>query len=161
MNPYQAFWERIARTAWGARFVMPVATVVDRRLIRWSHGKLTSGIGTSHKNRICLLSARGAKSGQIRTVPLLSTEVGDALVLIASKGGAEGHPAWYFNLKRNPECEVELRGTRSRRIAREAVGEERERLWQAAVDGYPGYATYAERTTRQIPVMVLEPAKPS
>ena len=155
-NAYQQFVERVARTRLGVRLFMPLATAIDRKLLSWSRGRLTSGVGTSWGKNICLLHARGAKSGVIRSVPLLFTEVGDDLVLIASQGGAAKHPAWYFNLKANPDCEVELRGERGPRRAREAHGEERERLWQAAVLQYPGYAVYQLRTARRIPVMVLE-----
>jgi deazaflavin-dependent oxidoreductase (nitroreductase family) len=89
-------------------------------------------------------------------VPLLATSIGDAFVLIASNGGASKHPAWYWNLKKTPDCELEIRGVRSPRRAREATGDERRRLWEAAVSGYPGYGNYAERAGRIIPVMILE-----
>ena len=100
---------------------------------------------------------RGAKSGKLRSVPLLYTAVGSDIVLIASQGGAAKNPAWYFNLKANPDCDLEIRGASSRRRAREADGEERDRLWQAACAQYPGYAVYQQRTARRIPVMLLEP----
>ena len=131
---------------------------IDRRIIRWSKGKLTSGVGTTHKDNICLLFVRGAKTGQLRTVPLLGTPVDDAIVVIASNGGAPKHPAWYFNLRKHPECEVEVRGVRSHRVARVTAGAERERCWTAALALYPGYASYAERAGREIPVVVLERA---
>lgn len=158
MNLYQRLVERIARTPLGARVFLQLATVVDRRIIRWSRGRITTGLGTSHKENICLLTMRGGRTGKIRTVPLLGTRVGDVVVLIASAGGAPTHPAWYLNVKKNPECEVEIQGVKSRRIAREVSGEERERLWKAAVANYPGYVAYAERVERQIPVVALEPA---
>jgi deazaflavin-dependent oxidoreductase (nitroreductase family) len=158
MNAYQSVLERAIRTRVGARLFVLVATALDRRIIPWSRGRLTSGIGTTHKENICLLHSRGAKSGEIRTVPLLAAAVGDAFVLIASNGGASRHPAWYWNLKKTPDCELEIRGVRSRRRAREVSGEERRRLWEAAVAKYPGYGNYAERAGRIIPVMILEPA---
>jgi deazaflavin-dependent oxidoreductase (nitroreductase family) len=158
MNPYQALMERFARTRWGARVFVPIATAIDRRIIRWSKGKLTSGAGTTHNDNIFLLCVRGAKTGQPRTVPLLGTPVDDGIVVIASNGGAPKHPAWYFNLTKNPECEVEVRGVRSRRIARVTAGAERERCWAAAVALYPGYSSYADRAGREIPVVVLERA---
>ena len=156
-NAYQRFVERIARTSLGARIFIPVATAIDRFVIRRSGGRLTSGVGTSWGGKICLLTTTGAKTGKFRTVPLLVTEIGDDVIVIASQGGAPRSPAWYHNLKQNPECEIELRGERSRRRAREAVDDaERERLWEAARQIYPGYDTYQARTTRRIPVMVLE-----
>ena len=155
-NLYQRAVERIARTRLGARIFIPVATAVDRFVIRQSGGRLTSGMGTSWAQRICLLTTTGAKTGKLRTVPLLATEVGDAVVLIASQGGAPRSPGWYHNLKQHPQCEIELRGERSRRLAREAELEERDRLWAAARAVYPGYDAYQARTTRRIPVMILE-----
>lgn len=158
MNAYQALMERIARTPVGARVFLKLATAIDRRIIKWSGGKITSGLGTTHKENICLVTARGAKTGRPRTVPLLGTKVGDAIVFIASNGGAPSHPAWYLNVKKHPECEVQARGVKSRRIAREVKGEEREKFWAAAVAHYPGYADYAKRAGREIPVIVMEPA---
>src|SRR5689334_16821624 len=124
MNFYQAAVERLARTRLGAKIVIPIATALDRRIIHWSRGKLTTGIGTSRKDHICLVYMRGAKTGKLRKVPLLGTTVGDAIVVIASNGGATAHPAWYHNLKRNPDCDVVLRGDRSSRVAREVTGAE-------------------------------------
>lgn len=158
MNAYQALIERIARTRVGARIMIPLATAIDRRLFRWSNGRVSTGVGTSFKDNVCLVSMRGAKSGKVRAVPLLGTRVADSIVVIASNGGATRHPAWYFNLKKNPECEVVMRGARSRRVAREVSGVERERLWAAAVAVYPGYSGYAERAEREIPVITLERA---
>src|SRR5262245_51652513 len=118
MNAYQALMERFARTRLGARIMIPLATAIDRRLFRWSDGKLSTGVGTSFKENVCLVAMRGAKSRKVRAVPLLGTPVGDSIVVIASNGGATRHPAWYFNLKQNPDCEVVIRGERSRRVAR-------------------------------------------
>ncbi len=153
---YQRFVERIARTPLGARVFLPIITKVDRVLIRRSGGRVTSGVGTTWGKDICLLTTTGAKSGQLRTVPLLATLVADDVILIASQGGAEKNPAWYYNLKQNPDCEIELHGVRTRRRAREARPDERPRLWAAACANYPGYDDYQARTARQIPVMVLE-----
>ena len=156
VNPYQRMVERAVRTPGVVRLFVWIATALDRRIIPWSQGKLTSGLGTAYADNIGLLHCRGAKSGRPRTVPLLTTPVGDALVVIASNGGAATHPAWYWNLKKTPECEVELRGERSRRRAREASGDERDELWAAAMEKYAGYGHYAGRAGRLIPVMVLE-----
>ena len=103
-----------------------------------------------------LLDHVGAKSGKRRTSPLLYTKDGDDLVIIASKGGNPKHPAWYHNLRANPDTEVQIGGERRRVHARTAEGEERERLWNKAVAQYGGYAGYQKRTKRQIPVVVLE-----
>ena len=105
-----------------------------------------------------LLHVKGARSGVERTTPLLVTKKGDQMVLIASKAGALAHPAWFHNVKANPDVEVTLDGARRPMRARIAEGEERERLWAMAVDHYSGYATYARRAGgRVIPVVALEP----
>jgi deazaflavin-dependent oxidoreductase (nitroreductase family) len=103
-----------------------------------------------------LLEHVGAKSGQRRTSPLLYAKDGDDLVIIASKGGNPKHPAWYHNLRANPDTEVQIGSERRRVHARVAEGEERERLWKKAVAQYGGYAGYQKRTDRKIPVVVLE-----
>lgn len=156
VNTYQRAVDRAARSPAIVRLFVLIATALDRRIIKWSRGRITSGIGTTYGDSICLLHCVGAKSGSPRTVPLLATPVGDALVVIASNGGASAHPAWYWNLKKTPDCEVEQHGKRSRRRARETSGEERERLWKAALANYSGYGHYAGRAGRLIPVMILE-----
>jgi deazaflavin-dependent oxidoreductase (nitroreductase family) len=78
--------------------------------------------------------------------------------VIASKGGATHDPLWYLNLRASPLAEVTV-GPETRKVrARDAEGEERERLWRALADLYSGYDRYAQKTSRQIPVVVLEPA---
>ena len=93
-----------------------------------------------------------------RTSPLLYTPAGDGYAVIASKGGAPKHPLWYLNLQASPHAEVTV-GRETRHVhARDAEGDERERLWRALADAYPGYDRYAQKTSRRIPVVVLEPA---
>jgi F420H(2)-dependent quinone reductase len=105
---------------------------------------------------VLLLTATGRKTGKRRTTPLLYGRDGDNLVVIASKGGDPKHPAWYLNV-RGAEAEVQVGCERRRVRARDAEGEERERLWAQMVGVYPPYAEYQKKTTRQIPVVVLEP----
>ena len=113
--------------------------------------------GTMMNVPILLLTTRGRKSGKERTTPLMYTRDGDNLVLIASVGGAPRNPGWYHNLQ-GQEAEVQI-GREHRRVrARDAEGEERERLWAEMVALYPSYVDYQEKTTRRIPVVVLEPA---
>ncbi len=105
---------------------------------------------------MCLLDHVGAKSGIKRTAPLLYVRDGENVVLIASKGGYPKHPAWFHNLKANPETTVQV-GSEKRPVrARVASDEERERLWPKAVETYSGYAGYQKRTDRKIPLVVLE-----
>jgi deazaflavin-dependent oxidoreductase (nitroreductase family) len=109
------------------------------------------------KAPLLLLHHVGRRSGKRRVTPLIYVDDGGRLALVASAGGAAGHPAWFVNLRARPETEVEVRGERRAVRAREAEGDERERLWRRAVELYPNYAVYARRTGRRIPVVVLEP----
>jgi deazaflavin-dependent oxidoreductase (nitroreductase family) len=103
-----------------------------------------------------LLDHVGAKSGQKRTAPLVYVKDGDDIVLVASKGGNPKNPAWFHNLKANPETTVQI-GSEKRPVrARVANDEERKRLWPKAVATYGGYAGYQKRTDRKIPLVVLE-----
>ncbi|MGH2576670.1 MAG: nitroreductase family deazaflavin-dependent oxidoreductase, partial [Actinomycetota bacterium] len=105
-----------------------------------------------------LLTHTGAKSGKKRTTPLAYFTDGDDVILIASKGGAPKHPAWYHNLIAHPEVELFSQGGGGRYRAREAQGAERERLWKLTTEFYPGYAKYQERCPdRRIPVIVCSP----
>jgi F420H(2)-dependent quinone reductase len=107
---------------------------------------------------VCLVTMRGRKTQQLRTVPLIYLEDGRDVVIVASKGGMDDHPLWYLNLKANPDAEVEIGTTRSRVRARTASAAEKARLWPRLVEIYPDYADYQARTTRDIPVIILEPA---
>jgi len=104
-----------------------------------------------------LLEHVGAKSGERRTSPLAYVDDGADVVLVASKGGYPKHPAWFHNLKANPDAKVQIGRERRAVHARVATDAERERLWPMAVATYSGYAEYQERTERQIPLVVLEP----
>ena len=124
-------------------------------LFRGTRGRLGGSLGGV---RILFLHHRGAKSGKPRLSPLLYVEDGPNMAIIASKGGHVRHPAWFHNLKANPDAEVETRRGRQRVHARVADGAERERIWRAAVDVWPDYEVYqAAAPHRQIPVVVLEP----
>jgi deazaflavin-dependent oxidoreductase (nitroreductase family) len=106
---------------------------------------------------VLLLTTTGRKTGKPRTQPLTYARTGDGYVIIASKGGADRHPLWLLNLRAHPLAQVTVgRETQSVR-AREVKGEERERLWRRLADVYSGYDRYARKTTRRIPVVVLEP----
>jgi len=104
-----------------------------------------------------LLDHVGAKSGRKRTTPLVYVKDGEALVLVASKGGNPKNPAWFHNLRANPETTVQVGSERRAVRARVAGNEERARLWPKAVETYSGYSDYQERTEREIPLVVLEP----
>jgi deazaflavin-dependent oxidoreductase (nitroreductase family) len=104
-----------------------------------------------------LLDHVGAKSGTKRTAALSYIKDGDNLVLVASKGGHPRHPAWFHNLRANPDVTVQVGFSRRRVRARVATPEERERLWPNVVATYGGYAGYQKRTEREIPLVILEP----
>jgi len=104
-----------------------------------------------------LLDHLGAKSGTRRTTPLVYVRDGEDVVVVASKGGHPKHPAWFHNLRANPETTIQV-GAEHRPVrARVATKEERPRLWEKAVATYGGYRGYQERTDREIPLVVLEP----
>ncbi|MDX6441354.1 MAG: hypothetical protein QOE43_1083 [Gaiellaceae bacterium] len=105
---------------------------------------------------ILLLTTTGRKSGTERTMPLIFGEADGSQVLVASRGGAPEHPAWYLNLEANPEVGVQVKADKFRARARTAEGEERERLWKAMNEIWPHYDEYQTKTTRQIPVVVLD-----
>lgn len=103
-----------------------------------------------------LLSTTGRKSGNTLTLPLIYGEYGSHFVVIASKGGAAAHPAWYLNLEANPMVGVQVKADRFSARARTAQGAERELPWKQLVAIYPPYEKYQAATTREIPVVVLE-----
>jgi deazaflavin-dependent oxidoreductase (nitroreductase family) len=106
---------------------------------------------------VLLLTSTGAKSGQRRTTPLMYMPDGERMVIFASKGGAPTNPAWYHNLRANPSATVEV-GTDTVDVdAAVTSGEERERLFTRQAELYPQFAEYAEKTTREIPVVALTP----
>jgi deazaflavin-dependent oxidoreductase (nitroreductase family) len=104
-----------------------------------------------------LVNHVGAKSGKAYTSPLVYTRDGDNYVVIASKGGAPEDPQWFGNLVANPDITVEVGTDTIPGHARVAEGEERDRLFGAQAELMPNFADYATKTSRQIPVVVLEP----
>src|SRR3954454_12592357 len=104
-----------------------------------------------------LLDHVGAKSGIKRTTPLAYVPNGDDIIVVASKGGHPTNPAWYHNLRANPDTTIQI-GREHREVRARVAGKtERKRLWKLAVKTYSGYAGYQERTDREIPLVVLEP----
>jgi deazaflavin-dependent oxidoreductase (nitroreductase family) len=105
---------------------------------------------------ILLLTTAGRKTGKSRTAPLIYAEDGERYVIVASKGGAPAHPGWYRNLEKTPAVEIQVKAETFAARARTATGEERERLWRKMNEVWPHYDQYAEKTDREIPVVVLE-----
>jgi deazaflavin-dependent oxidoreductase (nitroreductase family) len=121
---------------------------------RLSRGRLLGKVGTAP---VLLLTSTGRRTGQKRTAPVLFLAYGERHVVVGSNAGNERAPAWSFNLKANPDAEIEIRGARRAVRARVAEGEERAELWKKANQLYEGFDSYDARTSRDITVFVLEP----
>lgn len=106
---------------------------------------------------IVVVTNVGAKTGKIRKTPVMRVEHEGCYAVVASKGGAPEHPNWYYNLKANPRVELQDGPAKEDMLARELVGEQRVEWWNRAVTAFPNYADYQRRTSRQIPVFLLEP----
>ena len=106
------------------------------------------------------LTTTGRKSGQRRSVMLTSPlQEGDTIVIVASRGGDDQHPAWFLNLRDNASVEVAYKGKKKRPMrARVATAEERARMWPQIIRAYKNYGGYQARTKREIPLVLLEPA---
>ncbi|MGH3068305.1 MAG: nitroreductase family deazaflavin-dependent oxidoreductase [Streptosporangiaceae bacterium] len=107
---------------------------------------------------LLLLRTVGAKSGQPRVTPVMYQDIGDGFAVFASKAGAPTNPDWYYNLVANPQVSAEIGTETVSLVARVAEGAERDRIWEAQKSANPGFADYERKTTRQIPVVILEPA---
>ncbi len=103
-----------------------------------------------------LLMTRGRKTNEKRSTPLLYQPTGSGFIVVASRGGAEHHPAWYLNLLANPDCELQVGRFSYQAVARVLSADERERYWEWMVRFWPDYERYQARTQRQIPVVILE-----
>jgi deazaflavin-dependent oxidoreductase (nitroreductase family) len=116
-------------------------------------GYLWNGVPT------LLVTTKGRKSGQDRTIPIIYRQVGDVQAIIASKGGSPTHPAWYLNILEDPHVKVQIKGDKFDAVARVAEGAERQHLWDESLKAWPNYDVYQSRTERKIPVVVLERVK--
>ena len=145
---------RVADRSWPLlRRVMGVHTA----LYRASGGRLGRRLPVPGLPPMLLLDHVGAKTGARRTSPLVYMPDGDAFVLVAAKGGHPSNPGWVHNLRANPETEIQVGPRRLRVRAREATPPERARLWPRAVEYNRYWAQYQRRTSREIPVVILEP----
>ena len=106
-----------------------------------------------------LLDHVGARSGRRRTTPLVYLRDRDDVVIVGSKGGNPRHPAWFHNLRANPDTTIQVGSERRDVRARVATATERSRLWPKVVRLYGGFKTYQERTGREIPLVILEARK--
>ena len=114
--------------------------------------------GTELKGRpVILLTTVGAKTGKIRKTPLMRVEHEGDYAVVASLGGAPKNPVWYYNIKAHPQVELQDGTTVGQYQAREIFGDEKAAWWERAVEAWPDYAEYQQKTDRQIPVFVLTP----
>jgi deazaflavin-dependent oxidoreductase (nitroreductase family) len=134
-----------------------VGTGIHRAIFNVSKGRI---FGKAFGMPFLELATIGRRSGKERST-MLSVPIvdGDRLVLVASFGGDDRHPAWYLNLRANPEVHVTMAGSTRSMVARTATEEERVELWPQITSTFAGYARYQERIDRKIPVIILEPSK--
>lgn len=126
-----------------------------RTVLRLSGGKVAGSLAGMP---VVVLETVGRKSGAVRRTMLTAPVVdGETVVLVASYGGDDRHPAWYLNLAANPDVVVEVGGERREMRARTATAEEKAAYWPRIVAAYRGYAGYQKRTERDIPVVLLDP----
>ena len=147
MTPYQ---ERLGRVT------VQWMTGFNNVAYRLSGGRVAGHVPSGAP--ICLLTTTGRRTKRRRTVPLLCLRDGADLIVVASRGGMSGHPAWYLNLRADPRAVVQLGPAAIRVRARDATEEERRRLWPALTAVYEHFDAYQARTPRRIPVVILSPA---
>ena len=128
----------------------------NRQLIEEFRANRGKSGGPMEGRPLLLLTTTGAKSGQLRTTPMMYIPDGNRLLVIASNAGAPAHPDWYRNLVAYPEVTVEVGNEIFEAIAIVTEGPERQRLWTRVVELYPFFADHQAKVTRQIPVIVLK-----
>jgi F420H(2)-dependent quinone reductase len=149
-KPYTERQERFGRrvTRLGAKF--------NIFLYRKSNGRFGSKFPRTHAP-ICLLTTTGRHSGLARTTPLLYMEDGERVIIVASQGGMSRNPDWFFNIEASPKVTVDIEGDAQAMLARVATADEKAVLWPRLVEMHPPFATYQQRTTRDIPVVICTP----
>jgi deazaflavin-dependent oxidoreductase (nitroreductase family) len=137
-------------------FALKSMNAIHRGLLAVTFGKVGWKAGGMP---VLELTTTGRKSGQERSCMLTSPlQVGDTYVIVASRGGDDHHPAWYLNLESNPEVQIALGGkAKQPRRARIATADERAEMWPQITALYRNYAGYQSKTTREIPLVLLEP----
>ena len=137
--------------------MLKTANAVHKGLLKLTFGKFGWDLGNMP---VVELTTTGRKSGQPRTVMLTSPlQEGDVIVVVGSRGGDDTHPAWVLNIRDHPDVEVVYKGKPKQAMkARVATPEERARMWPTVTSKYKGYAGYQTKTTREIPLVLLEPA---
>jgi deazaflavin-dependent oxidoreductase (nitroreductase family) len=127
--------------------------------LRAHGGKATSG--PFEGRDVLILTTKGAKSGEVRENPVVFTRDGDRYLVVGSKGGSATHPSWYHNLVAHPDVTVEVLGEKFKARAVVADGDEYERLYQHHASINPTFHEYRQKTSRKIPVVILERLDPT
>lgn len=127
------------------------------QMLRRSRGRFGGSLGLRY-GVILMLTTTGRHSGQARTVPLLAVRDGMDFAVIASHGGLDQPPAWWWNLRADPSAVIEVGGRQFPVRAEQVAGERREQLWPRFVRAFPGYEDYRRRTSRELPILILHPA---
>ncbi len=154
-NAFQRTMRTLAATKVGAALLRPTATHLDQLVSRLTDGRRNfTGIVTGVP--AVILTTTGAKSGEPRTIAVYGIPHPDGLAIIASNWGGAKHPAWYHNLKANPEATVSIEGDTWRATARPATPGERDEIWAKGIEIYPGWRKYEARAgERKIEAFVL------
>ena len=162
MDPAHVHWwqrviRRLAFTVWGSWLIASRLHAWDRAVLKLTRGRSTATtLLTGYE--VILLRSRGAHTGEPRITPLLAIEDGQGLLLVATNFGSSRHPAWYYNLKAQPQVEIERQSQNLLYDAHELSGEHWKQAWRRAVNHFPGYAAYRARTgSRAIPIFRLLP----
>lgn len=157
-NAFQKLLHRFLLRKSVSAFMAKYLHHADAFMLRLTAGRLTfTGLVGLPMAQLTMI---GARTGSPRTLTLVSVPEGRRFVLFATNFGQKHNPAWYYNLKTHPECQVQWNGTTCMFIAREVSGDEYQEYWQLGVSYYEGYETYRVRAShRHIPIMVLEPKK--
>ena len=163
-HPPIRWWQRILQKLAMTEFISSWLLArylhhIDSTVLRWSKGRIAPTTMLTGLPVIKVITT-GAKSGKPRSVLLSGYPHGEDIVLIATSFGSPNHPAWCHNLLANPQAQINIDGETRNYLAHMAVGCERDRYWQLALDYYPGYQAYEKRSgRREIPVLVLEPVQ--
>jgi deazaflavin-dependent oxidoreductase (nitroreductase family) len=128
----------------------------DEHVERYRATDGAEGYHWRNDTTILLLTTKGRKSGEDRTSALIYRDWEDAQLVVASKGGADQPPAWFLNLEAEPAVTVQIKGDTFRANARIATADERPSMWEHMVQVWPDYANYQAKTSREIPVVILE-----
>ena len=137
-----------------SKFMMRLVTGFQAFIFKISKGYLWSKIKGSE---ICVISMKGAQTGKIRSIPLMLVPFEEGVVLVASLGGADNHPAWYWNLKANPEIIAYVSSKKLSLVAKQVSDKKKTELWPLICSCYADYDKYQKRTKRNIPVFNCQP----